>query len=159
MELTFALCQVDPRHAASVPPNLARWETSLISMSAIPKEHGSRQLCVIRSSSRNAVSISSARTTKRFPLRRIALESFLIAVRQMIRPVFHVNWLIWSSDHGGWSKPNRHGYTNRLVDAGRYSFDEALEIVQDANSGTFARNFPSETMCPDWTEETPGAKN
>jgi hypothetical protein len=34
-----------------------------------------------------------------------------------------------------------------------------LEIVQDANSGTFARNFPSETMCPDWTEETPGAKH
>jgi hypothetical protein len=88
-----------------------------------------------------------------------ALKSFLIAVRQMIRPVSHVNWLIWSSDHGGWSKPNRHGYTNRLADAGRYSFDEALEIVQDANSGTFARNFPSETMCPDWTEETPGAKN
>jgi hypothetical protein len=87
-----------------------------------------------------------------------ALESFLIAGRQMIRPVSHVNWLIWSSDHGGWSKPNRHGYTNRLADAGRYSFDEALEIVQDANSGTFARNFPSETMCPDWTEETPGAK-
>src|SRR5438045_6904159 len=66
----------------------------------------------------------------------------------MMRPVSHVDWLIWSSDHGGWSKPNRHGYTNRLADAGRYSFDEALEIVQDANSGTFARNFPSETMGP-----------
>jgi hypothetical protein len=77
----------------------------------------------------------------------------------MMRPVSHVNWLIWSNDHGGWSKPNRHGYTNRLADAGRYSFDEALEIVQDANSGTFARNFPSETMCPDWTEETPGAEH
>jgi len=83
----------------------------------------------------------------------MALESFLIAGRQMMRPVSHVNWLIWSSDHGGWSKPNRHGYTNRLADAGRYSFDEALEIVQDANSGKSARNFPSETMCPDWTEE------
>jgi hypothetical protein len=86
-----------------------------------------------------------------------ALESFLIAGWQMMRPVSHMDWLIWSSDHGGWSKPNRHGYTNRLADAGRYSFDEALEIVQDANSGTLARNFPSETMCPDWTEETPGA--
>ncbi len=67
--------------------------------------------------------------------------------------------VIWSGDHGGWSKPNRHGYTNRLADAGRYSFDEALEIVQDANSGTFARNFPSETMGPDWTEEKPGAEH
>jgi hypothetical protein len=93
------------------------------------------------------------------PPLRIALESFLIAGWQMMGPVSHVNWLIWSSDHGGWSKPNRHGYTNRLADAGRYSFDEALEIVQDANAGTFARNFPSETMCPDWTEEAPGAKH
>ena len=90
-----------------------------------------------------------------FPLRRIAPESFLIAGWQMMRPVSHVDWLIWSSDHGGWSKPNRHGYTNRLADAGRYSFDEALEIIQDANAGMSARNFPSETMCPDWTEETP----
>ena len=47
----------------------------------------------------------------------------------------------------------------RLADAGRYSFDEALEIIQDANAGMSARNFPSETMCPDWTEETPGAKH
>jgi hypothetical protein len=77
----------------------------------------------------------------------------------MMRPVSHVNWLIWSNDRGRWSKPNRHGYTNRLADAGRYSFDEALEIVQDANAGTFARNFPSETLCPDWMEETPGAKH
>ena len=58
-----------------------------------------------------------------------------------------------ATQHGGWSKPNRHGYTNRLADAGRYSFDEALEIVQNANSGKSARNFPSGTMCPDWTEE------
>jgi len=70
-----------------------------------------------------------------------------------------MNWLIWSSDHGGWSKPNRHGYTNRLADAGRYSFEEALEIIQDANAGMSARNFPSETMCPDWTEETSDAKH
>ena len=37
------------------------------------------------SNSTNAVSFSSARITKRFPLLRIALESFLIAARQMIR--------------------------------------------------------------------------
>jgi hypothetical protein len=42
---------------------------------------------------------------------------------------------------------------------GDIRFDEASEIVQDANAGTFARTFPSETMCPDWTEETPGAKH
>src|SRR5216110_1061946 len=79
-----------------------------------------------------------------------ALRVFYIQTRKM-------DWLIWSSDYGGWSKPNRHGYTNRLADAGRYSFDEALEIIQDANAGMSARNFPSETMCPDWTEETPPA--
>jgi hypothetical protein len=91
------------------------------------------------------------------PSDKILWFTFLIAGWQMMRRVSHVNWLIWSNDHGGWSKPNRHGYTNRLADAGRYSFDEALEIVQDANAGTFACNFPSETMCPDWTEETPPA--
>jgi hypothetical protein len=102
-----------------------------------------------------------------FELRAISQRSFPFCIAIMLSftsktsPVtrYAMNWLIWSSDHGGWSKPNRHGYTNCLADAGRYSFDEALEIVQDANSKTFARNFPSETMCPDWTEETPGAEH
>jgi hypothetical protein len=41
--------------------------------------------------------------------------------------------LIWSEEHGAWWKPGRIGYTRSIREAGRYSFDEAAEIVDTAN--------------------------
>jgi hypothetical protein len=42
-------------------------------------------------------------------------------------------WLIWSEEHGAWWKPGRLGYPRSIREAGRYSFDETSEIVENAN--------------------------
>lgn len=41
--------------------------------------------------------------------------------------------LIWSIEHGAWWRPDRCGYTVRLHEAGRYSVDDAADIVRRAN--------------------------
>lgn len=53
-------------------------------------------------------------------------------------------WLIWSMEHDGWWKPNRNGYTEYLSEAGRYSFEDALDIVASANMHCI--NQPKEAM-------------
>jgi hypothetical protein len=42
-------------------------------------------------------------------------------------------WLIWSNEHRAWWGPGRHGYTTLTDRAGRYSRQEAAEIVGQAN--------------------------
>jgi hypothetical protein len=42
-------------------------------------------------------------------------------------------FLIWSEEHGAWWRPGRMGYTTSIREAGRYSLDEATEIVENAN--------------------------
>ncbi len=58
-------------------------------------------------------------------------------------------WLVWSIEHTGWWLPNHHGYTGRVDLAGRYSYEEALEIVTGANYGINhgKGNSPFEAMC------------
>lgn len=41
-------------------------------------------------------------------------------------------YLIWSNEHGGWWGPNRHGYTRKLREAGRYDRAVAMEICREA---------------------------
>jgi hypothetical protein len=41
-------------------------------------------------------------------------------------------YLIWSNEHAGWWKGNRHGYASGLAGAGHFSRDEAIEICRDA---------------------------
>ena len=43
------------------------------------------------------------------------------------------NWLIWSIEHNAWWMPNSMGYTSDRSKAGRYTFQDALAIVKDAN--------------------------
>lgn len=38
-------------------------------------------------------------------------------------------YLIWSHEHDQWWRPNREGYTPRIEEAGRYTFDEVAEVV------------------------------
>jgi hypothetical protein len=45
-------------------------------------------------------------------------------------------YLIWSFEHGAWWRPARMGYTRRLSEAGRYSAQEARDIVFKANRYT-----------------------
>lgn len=53
-------------------------------------------------------------------------------------------WLIWSNEHNGWWAPARQGYNRERKRAGRYTFKEALEIVENANAG--ADDCPNECM-------------
>jgi hypothetical protein len=60
-----------------------------------------------------------------------------------------VKWLIWSNEHRGWWKPNRCGYCKRRDEAGRYGFEEAKQIVTDANYAPECAVIPDDTMIPD----------
>jgi hypothetical protein len=42
-------------------------------------------------------------------------------------------WLIWSNEHRAWWRPNGNGYCTLRKEAGRYTYEVALEIVQNAN--------------------------
>lgn len=56
-------------------------------------------------------------------------------------------WLIWSIEHNAWWRPDRCGYHGNRQMAGRYGFEEALEIVAQGNIGT--GNRPNEAMIED----------
>lgn len=53
-------------------------------------------------------------------------------------------WLIWSIEHDGWWAPGELGYVKRREDAGLYSYERALEIVDGANKHT--GDTPNEAM-------------
>ena len=55
-------------------------------------------------------------------------------------------WLIWSNEHGAYWKQNSCGYTQSFRNAGLYTFDEALQIVSDANK--YCKEVPNEAMVP-----------
>lgn len=57
-------------------------------------------------------------------------------------------WLIWSVEHTSWWSPDRLGYTSDLEKAGLYSYDEAIDILRDANIDIQRDNFgyPNEAM-------------
>ena len=38
-------------------------------------------------------------------------------------------YLIWSNDHRGWGKPNRHGYTTLTHRAGQFSLKIELDLA------------------------------
>ncbi|HEX4713543.1 MAG TPA: hypothetical protein VH164_01305 [Ktedonobacteraceae bacterium] len=42
-------------------------------------------------------------------------------------------YVIWSEEHGAWWLEGSLGYTRSLVQAGRYSQEQALLIVEHAN--------------------------
>jgi len=46
-------------------------------------------------------------------------------------------YAIWSIEHNGWWRLGRHGYTQYLSEAGKYSRAEAEEIIRDANLVNF----------------------
>lgn len=65
-------------------------------------------------------------------------------------------WVIWSNEHTAFWRPNHRGYCSFIVDAGRYSFEEAFEICQGANYPSDDNGYPieknrivlHEVMCP-----------
>lgn len=61
-------------------------------------------------------------------------------------------WLVWSIEHGMWWLPNWRGYTENRAEAGRYTYEEALKIVKQANIGDY--DTPNEAMILDTERET-----
>lgn len=53
-------------------------------------------------------------------------------------------WLIWSIEHRGWWAPNESGYRGVREQAGRYTFEQACNIVERANIGL--KDAPNEAM-------------
>jgi len=55
-------------------------------------------------------------------------------------------YLIWSIEHNAWWKPCKNGYTKLRLEAGKYDFAEALEIVEQANKYRGNNDCPNEAM-------------
>lgn len=60
-------------------------------------------------------------------------------------------WLIWSNEHNAWWAPNHRGYVLDAKDAGRYTYEQAVKIVEDANIALKNEwsQCPTEAMVPD----------
>lgn len=57
-------------------------------------------------------------------------------------------WLIWSFEHDAWWCSGGKGYTNFFSLAGRFSYSDAVKIVDSANK--YCRTKPVEAMLPDF---------
>lgn len=53
-------------------------------------------------------------------------------------------WLIWSIEHNAWWRWNECGYTPFKMGAGRYTYEDALRIVENANK--HCTDTPNEAM-------------
>ena len=58
------------------------------------------------------------------------------------------NWLIWSNEHKAWWNANKRGYTFIIEEAGRYSFDDANLLCNEANEYLQSDEMPNEIMSP-----------
>lgn len=54
------------------------------------------------------------------------------------------DFLIWSIEHGSWWRSNHEGYTTDVQQAGRYTFDEAIDICN--NPHTVKPGVPNEAI-------------
>lgn len=60
-----------------------------------------------------------------------------------------MKFYIWSFEHKAWWKSNGYGYTFNVLEAGKYSLAEAVEICKDANMHGFRHDRSiSEAMVP-----------
>jgi hypothetical protein len=58
-------------------------------------------------------------------------------------------WVIWSEKHRMWRGPDGRGYTNSLIEAGRYTKQKALTLICSAHAGIgdeIAMPFPHRVL-------------
>lgn len=62
-----------------------------------------------------------------------------------------MKYLIWNFERGMWWKPDNHGYTSDITEAGRYPFSWAQSIVDKANLllKSDKLKIPEEAIVPD----------
>ena len=53
---------------------------------------------------------------------------------------------IWCFERGMWWKPYSNGYTFHIKEAGKYSYEEAVEIVKQANSHRSNKDLSEEAI-------------
>lgn len=58
-------------------------------------------------------------------------------------------WLVWSNEHKGWWRRDGNGYSQHVIDAKRFSYQEACAVVHQSNQHRwFCLAEPHETMVP-----------
>lgn len=64
-------------------------------------------------------------------------------------------WLIWSNEHQYWWRPASMGYTGKISQAGRYTFEMANSLCAEARLGLPTNAEPSEVMmlAPEFTKD------
>ncbi len=65
----------------------------------------------------------------------------------MVSKIISGAWLIWSHEHNGYWPRSQSGYV-ALRDAGRFTLEEAVNILAEANQG-MRNGLPEETILPD----------
>ena len=82
------------------------------------------------------------------PMNENQLSGILIAFKnEIVNDLEKSKWLVWSQEHKMWWRDNHLGYTTSRRLAGRYSFQEAKEIVASANE--HLAMLPNEAMVED----------
>lgn len=56
-------------------------------------------------------------------------------------------WLIWSNEYNAWWCAFENGYPKKAHNAGRYTYEEAVKIVNGANICIAETGKANETMC------------
>jgi hypothetical protein len=79
-----------------------------------------------------------------------------------VTAIIETMWVVWSNEHHAYWRPNSAGYTRRIEDAGRYSYDEAraicfpgrgrAHVTEPDGSGDWP---PPEMMFPDPLAQDP----
>lgn len=60
-----------------------------------------------------------------------------------------IKWLVWCHERQMWWRFAGVGYTEKEHEAGRFTFEEATDIIWDAHDGGRLYDSPNETMIPD----------
>lgn len=61
-----------------------------------------------------------------------------------------MKYLIWSNEHNAWWRAGRAGYTNDKKSAGRYSGEEAAQIIANANIALAPNQIQDEVLVGDF---------
>lgn len=73
------------------------------------------------------------------------MDQFVRPIKRKQRSNMKVKkWLIWSIEHNAWWASNSRGYTEIRENAGVYSYEDALKIVESANINE--NDIPNEAM-------------
>lgn len=77
------------------------------------------------------------------------IDDTLDAWRNSIENSNQPDWLVWSNEHKSWWAPGHKGYTSSREKAGRYTLEEAVNIVKGANIAIENNGVPNEAIIHD----------